>query len=87
MRRGLCLRRTDWGSRFRVARTLGRKGSIRMSLWGRRERRREWEGECLRLRQMEDLWVVRRSGVGGGGVAVEDGVGGMGLDWVVGGGE
>ena len=44
------------------------------------EGRREWEGGCLRSRQMEDLWSVRRSGVGGGRgggeVEVEEGGGG-----------
>ena len=76
MRAGLCARRSAWGSRFNDSRTPGRKGSIRMEVCGRRERRSKREAGDLRFRQMEDLWVVRRSGAGG----VEDGEGGMGLD-------
>jgi hypothetical protein len=42
----------------------------------------------LRSRQMEDLWVVRRSGVGGGREweEEEERKGGIGFDCVVGGG-
>lgn len=46
----------------------GRKGSIRTSAVGRRERKRERERGDLRSRAMEALVVVRRSeeGVGEG---------------------
>lgn len=82
---GLCLRMMVVGSRDRLSRTVGRKGSMRMSVWGRRERRREWEAGDLRSMQMEDLYVVRRSGVGGGRgfgyvVVGGDGDGGIGFD-------
>lgn len=60
-------------------------------MWGRRERRREREVGDLRSRQMEDLWMVRRSPVGGGSwgrddAVVEAGDVGLGLDCVAGGG-
>ena len=79
------------GSRCRFSRTPGRKGSIRISVSGRRERRREREVGDLRSRQMEDLWVVRRSPVGGGSGGgdddvVEAGDGELGLDCLTDGG-
>lgn len=61
-----------WGCK-RDSRTPGRNESRRMSVWGRRERRRDMEAECLRSRQMEVLCVVRRSAVGGGRSGVVSG--------------
>jgi hypothetical protein len=52
------------GSRPSFSSTPGRKGSMRMSAAGMRERRRESEAGDLRSRAMEDLWAVRRSGEG-----------------------
>ena len=66
MRCGFEARRWE-GERWRLSRTPGRNGSMRMSVWGRSEvRRRRAEGD-LRLRVRERLEWVRGSRVGGGG--------------------
>lgn len=60
-----------------------------MSVWGRRERKRDREEGNLRFKHMEDLFVASRSPVGGGRLGGDvglDGVGGIGFDWVVRGG-
>jgi hypothetical protein len=54
-RRGFSLRRVVAGSRPSFSSTPGRKGSMRMSTVGIRERRRESEAGDLRSRVMEDL--------------------------------
>jgi hypothetical protein len=61
IRRGFNLRRVVEGSRSSFSSTPGRKGSMRMSAVGMRERRRESEAGDLRSRAMDDLWTVRRS--------------------------
>lgn len=53
------------GREREVSRTPGRKGSIRMSVCWRRERRSAWEAGDLAFRAMEVLCRVRRSRVGG----------------------
>lgn len=86
MRRGLRVCRREGGRCRDVSSTEGRKGSIRMSVCGIRERRRARAEGVLRERAMEVLCRVRRSGVGGlrvwggvGGVVVEvEGVDGGG---------
>ena len=66
MRRGLSPCNSAGGRCSEVSRTPGRKGSIRMSVVGIRERSRVREEGSLRFRAMEVLCRVRRSGVGVG---------------------
>src|ERR1700761_7912668 len=61
MRRGFFFSRTVSGSRPSFSSTPGRKGSIRTSVLGIRERKVARDAGDLRSRAMEDLWFVRRS--------------------------
>jgi len=74
MSRGFRARRRE-GERLRDSRTEGRKGSMRMSMWGISERRRAWPEGDLASMAMEVLCRVRRSGVGWGGGRVGE------LEW------
>lgn len=60
------------GERESFSRTPGRKGSIRMSVCGRRDLMRVRPEGDFRSMLMEDLYRVKRSVVGGG-VGEEDG--------------
>lgn len=60
-----------------------------MSVRGRRERNKAREEGNLRFKHMEDLFVANMSPVGGGrpgGDVGLEAVGGMGFDWMIGGG-
>ena len=60
----------SFGSRPIDSSTPGRKGSMRMSAWPRRDLRRARPLGDLRSRAIDDLWRLRGSGVGGGGFEV-----------------
>ena len=69
MRRGFASSRF-FGSRPIDSSTPGRKGSRRISAWLTRDLRRARPLGDLRSRAIEDLWRLRGSEVGGGGLRV-----------------
>lgn len=67
---GFNLSKTFSGERPAFSRTPGRKGSIRISVFGIRERMRATPEGDLMSTVMEDLCRVSRSAVGGGELLV-----------------